>query len=433
MPRVERTCIVGLVLGGLVCALSIVRPAPAQQNRRAAEPPRALTRLLYTKQNWTVHAEVTVLSGRPGPGDVLNSNPNPFFLLSSVEVAYPVIPDTASSIAERFRLNGELWVANVMRTNEPRIIDGYQGLSSIAIWSTGEIRSQQLTLKVNIASSCYETRINERVARAYTWPEHPWNAELSLCLDPQLFVEVQDPAVQELTRNWTQGKPRAARPYDLAKHLAAQTLAHFRRTQGLYETTSRNPGVPDNAGVVQAGAFFSGFRVNGAAYTARTGEGSFYDLACLLTAVYRAAGIPARMVIGYDIERSDADRLPVLRAWVEFFLARDPVQPVNAENLVPVSPADGEWIPVDISRQQEFSSRAPPLNQRWQFFGHNEELDLVPPIAFHWLPPSTLTNAGAAAIWGWLPQPANPVADQEVRFWYLGTPQRGDDPKPDQR
>src|SRR5690606_32713198 len=135
----------------------------------------------------------------------------------------------------------------------------------------------------------------------------------------------------------------------------------------------------------------------------------------------------ARMVIGYDIEASEKAEFPVLRAWVEFFLARDPKQPKDVAEPVPVSPADGEWIPVDITRQQEFASRAPPINQRWQFFGHNEELDLVPPIAMHWVPPSFATNAGAAAIWGWLPQPANPIAEQQLTFWTQPTVIRGDD------
>lgn len=428
MPRAISASLIALLLSAIVAALCIVTPAPAQTNRRNATPPRAMSRFLPSKQDWTVHVEVGIHSGRPGPGDAFDAVPTPFFQLTSAEVAYPVIPDTASSIAQVFRFNGEFWVANVMRTNQPRILDGYQGLSSIAIWNTTDIRAQNLTLKVNIASTCYETRIDERIARSYAWPKHPWNAELSLCLDPQMFIEPRDAAVQELARLWTEGRPRDARPYDLAKHLAARTLAHFRRSQGPYEATSRDPGNVDGIGVSRVHPFISGFRVNGAAYSARTGEGSLFDLACLLTAIYRAAGLPARMVIGYDIERSDNEKQPVLRAWVEFFLARDPAQPVNAENLVPVSPADGEWIPVDITRQQEFSSRAPPLNQRWQYFGHNEELDLVPPISFHWIPPSTLTNAGAAGIWGWLPQPANPVADQELKFWYLGTPKRGDDP-----
>ncbi len=425
--------------GRLMVALSAavalsVTTAEAQARRgakaQAAQAERALTRVTSTRQDWTVHAEVRIFSGRPHPGDASYAIPTVSFQLSQVDVAYPLIPDTASSEAQTGRFKGSLWVGANKVSEKPTISDGYQGLSSIAVWSAEGIRSRDITLKVDIASVCYETRIDERIARGYTWPDHPWGKELALCLEPQLFVQPGDEAVAALARRWTNGgKPRDARPYDLAKLLATRTLEHVRRTQGLYESSNRNPGDVGNTGVVSVNAFLSGFRVNGAAYAARSGEGSPYDLACLLTAIYRASGLPARLVIGLDIERSDEERHPVLRSWVEFFLARDPAQPKDVEEPVAVSAEDGEWIPVDITRQQEFSSRAPPLNQRWQFFGHNEEFDFVAPFSFHWLPPSTLTNAGAAGIWGWLPQPGNPVADQELKFWHLGTPKRGDDPE----
>lgn len=406
------------------------RPAEAQQRRRAAKPAPALSRVESSRRDWTVHAEVRLLSGQPHPGDATYAIPTASFQLTAADVAYPLIPDTASSVAQKGRFKGSLWVGANQVTDKPTITDGYQGLSSIAVWTARGVRSKDLTLKVDIASSCYETRINEAIARQYEWPTHPWGKELALCLEPQLFVTPADPAVQELTRRWTNGgKPRSAKPYDLAKHLAARVLEHVRRTQGLYESSNRNPGNTGGNGAAGANAFLSGFRVNGSTYAARSGEGSPYDLACLLAAVYRAAGLPSRLVIGFDIERAETERQPVLRSWVEFFLARDPAQPAEAEEPAPVMPEDGEWIPVDITRQQEFGSRAPALSQRWQFFGHNEELDFVPPIAFHWLPPSTLTNAGAAAIWGWLPQPGNPVADQELKFWHLDTPKRGDDPE----
>jgi hypothetical protein len=129
------------------------------------------------------------------------------------------------------------------------------------------------------------------------------------------------------------------------------------------------------------------------------------------------------------VKRSDERKGLVLRSWVEFFLSREPPPPKQGEQPV-VTAADGEWIPVDIARQIEFSSRPPPQDRRWEYFGHNEEFDEVVPMGFHWLPPEDCTNAGAPGVWGWRPSPVVPVCDAEIKVWAFETPRRGGEPRP---
>lgn len=331
--------------------------------------------------------------------------------LDAAEIVFPLIPSSAMHEARLDRARARVLVNNVLADNSPRLLEGYQGPTTLAAWRITNVDAHLITLIVEVPMRSYQTRIDEHRAFEIDWPAEDWSPEIALLLEPQLFVEVNDPAVQSLVERWTNGRPQNAKPYHLAKYLAGRVVEYVQPSEGLYRTAARGP---------QAGrtttAFVSGFNVNGAAHAATRGRGSPHDLACLLTAVYRAAGLPARLVIGLDQKKNNQSFPPVVRAWAEFYLLDERT-------------GLGEWIPVDVVRQREFSSRMPPIKQRWEFFGHNEEFDFMVPIAHHWHPPTVVTNVGAPAFWGWLPQPENPLADQELRIWAFETPIRGDDPE----
>lgn len=415
----------------LMLLASLALPAEAQKKQTkasssAAPPPRALTRDLKSARDWTIDVEVRLHPAQARVNDPRYIQATPNFVLSELEFYYPLPLRSSMHDGYSKEIKGEFRIENVVADNTPEIRRGYQSLTALAVWQAKNVQTHQLIFLADINVTCYETRIDEAVARRVPWPTAPWSAEMALCLDEQLFVESESPGVRALVQRWAGKDPRATAPYELAKRLAGRCIEHFRITDGLVESTARGIAAGDNRAVL-----LSGFRVRGAAWAAAEGQGSAYDLACLMTAVYRAAGLPARLVVGYDIKASESFRSPVLRAWTEFFLARDP-QPVPgaAPEVEPViTEADGEWIPVDITRQREFSSRPPPIEQRWQFFGHNEEFDFVPPIAFHWLPPENATNAGPPGLWGWRPVPANPIADTELKFRVEDTPRRGNAPK----
>jgi hypothetical protein len=282
------------------------------------------------------------------------------------------------------------------------------------VFDVGEVDSARLTMHTEIVMTSYETVIDEARARQIPWPKEPWEPLIASCLQPQLFVEVEDPAIQALVKEWTGGNPRGAAPYDLAKMLAGKVVGHYSPTEGMYETIGRGL----RAGEISA-VLLSGYNVDGAASAAVNKRGSPFDMANLLTAVYRAAGLPARVVIGYDVKASEAGPNPapsVVRAWTEFYLLDE----ANKR---------GEWIPVDIQKQREFSSRPPPLTQAWDYFGNSRDFDFICPIAYHWVPPTLSINQGPPALWGFVPDPLFYGSDQEIRFYAFETPKRGDDPE----
>lgn len=408
----------------LAVLASLAATAVAQPHRL----PPALTMDRANQRHWTVHFEVRI---KPPQFTVANPKYAPasqVILTRGALVVFPLIPDTSMSLAHFHRLSGRLSVTNTVVDEDARIEAGYQGFSELAIWELPASETNLINLVVEVSMSSYETRINEDIAHQYTWPVAPWSLGLDLCLQPQLFVEAQDPVVVGLVKQWTNDHPKRAKPYFLAKHLAGRVLDHVNLTHDIFASAVRSPFTGHST---PSGAFLSGYQVNGAAFAAREREGSELDMACLLTAVYRAAGLPARLVIGLDVLETNKSRFPVVRAWTEFFLPQEPMpDPNDPDAPLAVKQTDGQWIPVDIGRQELFSSAAPPMNTRWQFFGHNEEFDFVATFAFHWHPPTAVTNAGMPAFWGWLPfDQAIPAAQQEIRMWAFETPVRGDDPK----
>jgi len=379
------------------------------------DPGPVLTRQPYDRRDWTLKSEITLHGFQMRADNPENIAPTSRLKLEAAAIVWPIVPESAMHTVDKSRISGEVRIEGRVLDDAPRFVGGYQAGTELAIFDIKDIDCVTLTLHMSVAMTSCQTRIDEKRAMEIAWPTKPWSSLAASCLEPQLFVDPNDPVVAALVKEWTNNNPRKAGPYYLAKFLAGRVIDMFQPTEGAFESTGRGP----QRGVTTA-VLISGFHVNGSAYAAREKRGSPHDLACLLCAVYRAAGLPARLVIGYDVKDSQEPNkprvAPSVRAWVEFLLFDE----VNNRE---------EWIPVDILRQRNFSSRAPAINQRWQFFGHNEEFDFMAPIAFHWHPPAFVTNSGAPSIWGWLPKPGNPVADQSMRFYAFETPKTTRDMK----
>jgi len=411
--------------GSALAALALCVIASA-----APEEP-VLTRDHANQRDWTVRMEIRIRPAQLRVARTTTLPPELRIFLDSFEFYFPLLDSSAMHDAYRDRVKSELRIDTRPVVQPPllaapmRVESGYQGLSHVLVWSVGAVETSDVWFLADIPTTCWETRIDERRARALDWPRAEWSPEMALCLQPQAYIEAADPVVRELTGRWAGPEPLARPPYDLAKRLAAEVINFYNVTESDASSQARGPFLGQTSAVI-----FPGLYVNGAAVAARAGRGPPADLACLLTAVWRAAGIPARLVVGVDVRRALEERFPAMRIWCEFFLPRQPAREPNAppDSFPVIKPTDGEWIPVDITRQKQFSSRAPPQNQRWQFFGHNEEFDFVAPVAFHFIPPKDCVNLGPPGLWGWMPVPANPVADAEMRVQVFETPRRGDDP-----
>ncbi|GAB4547312.1 MAG: hypothetical protein Tsb0013_06980 [Phycisphaerales bacterium] len=426
----------------LLCALAVLwlygHGASAQQPSGLKpgqvpinDPGDVLTRDIASSRRWTVRAQVRLYGAQPRSRNALNTPETQAIVFDACKFIYPQILETASSVPypedARFRLQlnrrapqdrrvtpDRGWPVNEnVLTNVYGVIEGYQGPTDLMVLEVEEVSATSLLLQVQLDVRTWETRIDEARADAIEWPTDPWPPQLVSNLERQLFVEPDHPAIRELLARFLNGKdPRSVRPYALAKHLAARVVEYIEFTDNEYHSVGRGANVASEQTLL-----VNGFRVHGAVPMAITGQGNRLDAPCLLCALYRAAGLPARLVIGYDALNPngfDISRLPPIRAWVEFALLDD-------ERDVT------EWIPVDISAQRDFSNRAPALDRTWEHFGLNRDLDFVIPISHHWHPPTTATNDGPPAIWGWRPEPVIPEIDSSITFEAFQSSVRGDD------
>lgn len=270
---------------------------------------------------------------------------------------------------------------------------------------------RRLAFTMSAAHSCFATEFNEGLARRIEWPES-WPPEAAACFRDELFVttgpdgEDQREAIRGVLEKMTRGKdPKKLAPLDLAKFLTAELLAEFQLQSRAVRTPAARTGSFNPSRVVS-------FPVRASGRTAGRSSGTPADLVTLWVALMREAGLPARVVIGYDLGENISNRRgqpgypeddPGVRIWAEFAL-----YDAGRDILT--------WVPVDVVRLSESTSARLDWSKPWQFFGTHEQLSSIVPISHHWVPPVVSESYGPAC-WGWIVTPAPPVsADQAVNF-----------------
>ncbi|TVQ78786.1 MAG: transglutaminase domain-containing protein [Phycisphaeraceae bacterium] len=395
------------VVGGVAWAQS-GGDGERERERVARDPGPILTLDRHNRNHWTLRYRINLSGIQVSSPTDPRQRGTTRVQVDKAALVFPVLVDgTGMSETWADEVTGFVrWGRNTV-DRPARRVKGYQGPTELLVYEAANINTTHLEFEVEIPVTSYETRIDEARAFAVDWPRGEWAPEILQNLDSQLFIETGHPDIARLVEAWTNGQPRRARPYMLAKILAGKVVEYYQPSGGTLEGERVGFNTRPDA------VLTSGFRVFGAAEAAREGIGPPLDMANLLTAVYRTAGLPARTVIGLELRRPEEDRAdpdrPRIRAWTEFYLYDEQFD-------------RGEWIPVDILQQRAFSNRAPALDRRWQYFGHNEDFDYVVPIAFHWHPPTVVVNSGPPALWGWVTEPDPPEASQEVRVNAFGTP-----------
>lgn len=411
-----------ILLGAaLLGGVSVSPGAAIAQPRRGQEPPLpALLRLLeYTRShNWTLRSTVNVQAyQRLRQDDLPLIEPLDFKTAAAI---FPTPEESATHVcAHTDELSGTLKFDGRLADDQLKFQGGYHSGARYARLEAINLTARNMEFQVELRMTCWQTEFNEQAARQVPWPSE-WPeipASTFRPVQPLDFVDYRSDEVQSVVRSWTDGQdPRSIPPVTLAKFFAGR----------VQETLQ-----PSGSGLAfhRTGAV-EGIELKGAAQTLRDGRGSPHDIATALAAVYLAAGLPARTVIGVDVRRQkgrDGGFLsrggrPELRSWVEFCLFDEDE---NAEL----------WVPVDVARLRALSSRADSLDRPWRYFGTHNETDGVLPIAFHFHPPTSVVAHGSPAFWGWFTTPEYQLADQRIRFEAMTTPRRREDmrrepPKP---
>lgn len=388
-----------------------------EQVAQPTEPVAARVLTLERSNDWTMNLELRIQPARRMEAVDQQVMVRPgSFKFNSAAVVFPMLMSSAAHRLElepgnQPRFKGELRFNNVVMDAKPTFTDGYAGGTKLARWVMRDVEGDECVLNLEYRMTCWNTVLDEQLGRTIPWPKGGWPAVAAGVLKPDLFVESDDQGVKDLVKGLLEGHdPRSQPPVVLAKFLAGEVLTMVQ---------------PSGDGLdFNHNGSFRGFLLKGAAAMARDPRGSRHDVACLLAAVYRAAGLPARVVIGFDSDdaapgsgknplQHDGASPSNLRSWVEFAL----VDPFDSKLF---------WIPVDVVRLREASNRPPPLDSPWKFFGTHSELGGTLPIAFQFHPPTSVTSM-SPAFWGWITTP-DTVGVQSLRFNAYRTPQRGDEP-----
>lgn len=358
------------------------KPTPASLRADPRQPSPYLT--LVRKREWTVRAQITLRADHTNPYQRYSNLD--WFRFEHMSMVFPVAQVTGSSVWREGSIEGTLFLAQSMVDDTPELIGPYHSEAAYARYDArdGHTRTVRLVHAHEITS--WDTVFNEQAALRVPWPEGPWPDEAMSTFGPQEFINPKgqpEPVVVEMLMHWTQGKdPKSISPVLLAKWLAG-SVQEYVHLEG--------DGV-NRAYYLAGGSAAEGVELKGAGETIRARRGSSHDMACLLAALYRAAGLPARIIIGVDEDPERSSR--ELRSWVEFCLYDEKLGHVV-------------WIPVDVAKLRARSNRMLALDRPWEYFGTHDELHQIAPFAFHFVPPVDVRSYNSPAFYGWRQTPLN--------------------------
>ncbi len=297
-------------------------------------------------------------------------------------------PDDPRPVLIRRMAGGELYPAGVM----------------LGKWSFDRPGTQTRTvqLMITIPSTSSRTVLDSEAALKVDWPKGPWPEVAAACFQPQMFIDCGiDPVtyemkmynmkpIQDAVREWTNGNPKAISPLKLAKYLT------FKVVHGM---------VPGKADVFYGGSqAILGLDLLGAPLAMETRQIGAKDMGTVLVACMREAGLPARLIYGYQAMQNVADGNTLVhftnndrfRCWVEFCLYDEEKKTIN-------------WIPIDYMQFRYTSNAMKSLDEPWNYIGTLQYAESMVPVALQAFPPTTVMGYGYPALWGWILQPGVPV------------------------
>jgi hypothetical protein len=311
------------------------------------------------------------------------------------------------------------------------VLKGYPGGVRLVRWDGGRGQSttcRQVELTFDLPMRCFNTDYDERAALELKWPTAPWPADVQSLMRPQLFLETgvdgdgrikayDDAVLRTALERWLKEAgitdAKNVTPAALAKVLTAKVWAHVQPSG-------------DGHALKRTGEF-AGLIPQSPSWTIETGRGSEHDLAITLAALMRKAGLPSRVMFGWDVSGggdkflSKSNKENRLRSWVEFCLFDD------ANNLI-------NWVPVDIAALRRTTNSPPALTRQWRYFGSHDQLQSVTPFAMHLHPPTDVVSYGWPGFWGWFVTPKAPeAAEQAIAFSATVSPRRPTTPADEER
>ena len=294
---------------------------------------------------WEVKFEASAWSPGMRPGSQAP------IALKNAALWFPLVPESAWSRADAGTVAPELWVdarraaigAVEVRRDLPR------GTSAVRL-GIGSVSGQSVKWSVTWRAQCWASQVDEAAAASATWPAE-WPEDARPWLAPEPGIESDAPDVAAFVARASEGKLRAVTPWIAAKELARATVNHFNAV--------------DTDGIRIESGFPRGIVFDGAQAAMSRRTGTCHDVAAACTAVLRAAGIPARMVLGVsEVQTSSGASKARFVSWCEFFL-----------------PGAG-WAPFSPLRLRASARGGLQLQRPWPSFGTWDELNGFIPLCF---------------------------------------------------
>ncbi|MBO6513414.1 MAG: transglutaminase domain-containing protein [Phycisphaerales bacterium] len=325
--------------------------------------------------------------------------------LPNFEFIYPVVREGGFYWSPNEDIASQLRIDGIRYTPEPEVLQTPDTHAKYAWWRSNQRdeKTQELYFSQVSHIVSADTVFEEERAKQIPWPKD-WPEDAARFLTPVVdrVTRPIDPdganRIEQLVNYWTQDQdPKSIDQVTLTKFLTGKVIEYVKVTRGRTEFVQTirpsaqnrrltdlegNPNVPTAVPT----STYSGFNARSADQIALDPEGSELDLATLLTAVFRQAGVPARTVICFDRTLED-EQDKRITALVEFAM----FDPVSDQTL---------WVPVDPIRLRDSGRRSNNYEQRWLYFGTHDKLHNLVPLAYYFHPPVNYKAYGYPSLYG---------------------------------
>lgn len=212
------------------------------------------------------------------------------------------------------------------------------------------IIEQRLTAELSWTVEVWACALDEAWAAKSLWPT-TWPEEVQRFRAPSTGIDSHDPLIQGALREISSRFPQQLGPLYAAKEIIRAGSKILRNADHSEGGTS--------------GSKTRGIVVWGTSQTMTSHIGGEADVTCICLALLRAAGFPARPVIGLvpnRIGRNSASNADKLSLWGEVFLP------------------DCGWVPFDAEQIRGGVSNQTPMTNAWKGFGTDHDFDERVPI-----------------------------------------------------
>ena len=330
--------------------------------------------------------------------------------LKEAPIVFPIIFLDSFSKVESDSVKASLWLES--RAEDPRLLlkSGFPFNTHLATLTIDSFNGQSLRWQVIYRVQVWSSRIDDEKAAQIAWPKE-WPKEVQDGLQPQKYIESDDQVFAKEIEKISGNKLHLVPPYLAAKDIIRHCINEIQVSgDGTNRGEALTFGAPAGATTrTTAHNSIRGMNITGAINAATKKMGTPHDLVCVCIAMLRAAGIPARPIIGtIEDQKGIADFV----SWGEFYLP------------------EAGWVPFDPMAMRGKGIRSLDVRKAWPELGTMKDLNKRIPLSYYFIPPASVESPQFPAVWGWDPRPGRDPASNPAVFMDITSRGKGvEDPQ----